>query len=189
MNILGVRVDFDNTMESVLSKVESFLTDGGKHYICTVNPEFVIDAQADSDFKDILNKSDISVPDGFGLVLAQEYLRKIDTYKRNVLFSLKAFLVGLEVGVSAITKRDRFQKTISGVDLSYEIFKLAEQKGYSVFLLGGWPKDILGKKITTDRDLAFETSEVLKREFPELNILELRQNLHMQRKMICLPST
>jgi len=42
--------------------------------VFTPNPEFVVEAQADSDFKQLLNKADISLPDGIGLVWAGKLL-------------------------------------------------------------------------------------------------------------------
>lgn len=69
VNILGVRVD-KMSMEMVLAQVEEWIRRGGKHYIVTTNPEFVMAAQKDPNFKRILNNSDLSVADGIGLKLA-----------------------------------------------------------------------------------------------------------------------
>ncbi len=43
---------------------------GRKYYIVTPNPEFVMQAQRDPEFKEILNKADLSIPDGSGLKLS-----------------------------------------------------------------------------------------------------------------------
>lgn len=68
-DILGIKVD-DITMEQALNRVEEWLSKGGKHYITTINPEFVVAAQEDSLFKKILNDADLSIPDGAGLKLS-----------------------------------------------------------------------------------------------------------------------
>lgn len=69
MFFLNVRVDNLNS-EFVLQKIQEFLYDGGQHYIVTVNPDFIVMAQKDKEFRDILNQADLSVADGVGVVWA-----------------------------------------------------------------------------------------------------------------------
>lgn len=64
INVLGVGVDSTEFVE-VLTKI-----DKGVLFIVTVNPEFVMLAQDDSEFKNILNNADLAIPDGVGLKLA-----------------------------------------------------------------------------------------------------------------------
>ena len=71
--ILGVKVD-NLTMAEALQKVESFLKDGQQHYLVTPNPEFLVKAQKDEEFKEILNQADLAVPDGIGLIFAAWFL-------------------------------------------------------------------------------------------------------------------
>lgn len=93
-------------MSDVLAKIQAFLMVDELHQIVTVNPEFILTAQRDEAFKNILNKTDLSVPDGFGLQCA-------------------AWFLGQKIG-----------ERITGVDLTWEIAKLAAEKGYSIFFLG-----------------------------------------------------
>jgi len=58
VNILGVGVSSTELAE-VLAKI-----DKDKLFIVTVNPEFVMMAQDDSEFKDILNNADLAIADG-----------------------------------------------------------------------------------------------------------------------------
>lgn len=44
------------------------------HHVCTVNPEFIMVAQDDPIFFKILNRADLCLPDGAGLVWATKYL-------------------------------------------------------------------------------------------------------------------
>lgn len=62
--VLGVRVD-DVNLAEVLAKIAK-----EKLFIVTVNPEFVMLAQDDLEFKNILNNADLAVADGMGLKLA-----------------------------------------------------------------------------------------------------------------------
>jgi len=73
--ILGVKVHKIKKKEA-LEKVEEFLCNDKFNYITTVNPEFVLQAQKDRQFMDILNNADLSVPDGIGLKFASWVFRK-----------------------------------------------------------------------------------------------------------------
>jgi len=66
--ILGVRVD-NLTLAESLEKIESFLTGGQQYYMVLPYAEFFVEAQQDAEFKNILNKADLSLTDGFGPVL------------------------------------------------------------------------------------------------------------------------
>lgn len=66
VDILGVKiskVDYQSAMKAV----ERFLGDSKKRYIVTPNPEFIVRAQKDRQFCQILNRADLAVPDGAGL--------------------------------------------------------------------------------------------------------------------------
>ena len=65
-DVLGVKID-DVTMDQALEIVQGWLQKGGKHYIVTPNPEIVMMAQKDTELKNIINKADLSLPDGVGL--------------------------------------------------------------------------------------------------------------------------
>ncbi len=76
--ILGVRID-DVSSEEALSRVRAWLrknpslekNDSFKktRIIVTPGPEFLLTAQRDEGFREVLNSSDLSIPDGFGLRL------------------------------------------------------------------------------------------------------------------------
>ena len=67
--ILGVKID-DVNMDEALEIVHGLFKKPGKHYIVTPNPEFIMTAQKDLEFKKILNDADLSIPDGNGLRLS-----------------------------------------------------------------------------------------------------------------------
>lgn len=64
--ILGVKID-DVSLEQASKIIEGWLEGRGKHYIVTPNPEFILTAQKDPQFRKILNDADLSIPDGAGL--------------------------------------------------------------------------------------------------------------------------
>lgn len=69
MHIFGIKIDQLNKNE-VTKKIEEFLNDGRQHYIVTPNPEILLRAGQEEEFFYILNKADLSVPDGIGLKFA-----------------------------------------------------------------------------------------------------------------------
>lgn len=73
MQILGVRVN-STSMGEVLRFVRKKIVKREKFWIVTPNPEFIVAAQKDSQFKKILNSADLAIPDGQGLILASKFL-------------------------------------------------------------------------------------------------------------------
>lgn len=108
VNILSVGID-RLTKQEALSKVETMVKSGGQHYIVTPNPEFIIQAQKDQEFAQILNKADLVIPDGIGLIWASR------------------FLYGRKKGLP---------ERVAGVDLMEDICRLSSDQNWSAFFLG-----------------------------------------------------
>jgi N-acetylglucosaminyldiphosphoundecaprenol N-acetyl-beta-D-mannosaminyltransferase len=107
-SILGVRVDNVN-YEQALSIIEGFVVSGTPHQVVTVNPEFIVTAQSDDDFRRVLNASALALPDGVGLLWAARFLGR------------------------------PLQERVTGTDTMQRLAALAAQKDYSLFLLGAAP--------------------------------------------------
>lgn len=73
MFLLGCRID-NISMQEALAKMRVFLIDGRQHYIVTPNSEFLVRAQKDEEFREILNNADLAVPDSTGVVWASRFL-------------------------------------------------------------------------------------------------------------------
>lgn len=102
--ILGVKVD-DINMDEAVDTVESWLKKLGKHYIVTPNPEFLVTAQKDEEFKLILNNADLVIPDGVGLKLGgvKNNVAGTDLMEKLVeLASEKGYSVGLLGGKTGV---------------------------------------------------------------------------------------
>lgn len=104
--ILGVKVD-NATLPEALEEARVFLNSRKINFIATPNPEMVLAAGKDEEFRKILNSADLALADGFGLILA-----------------------------SRLSGNPLKQK-ITGVDFTPALCGLAENSGKSVFLLGG----------------------------------------------------
>lgn len=64
----------DVTIEETLALIDQFVREKTPHQICTVNPEFIMLAQHDAEFRRILNQSALNLPDGIGVVWAARRL-------------------------------------------------------------------------------------------------------------------
>ena len=106
--ILGVPVHSVTTAD-VLHLVEGYMDEPRIHQIATVNPEFIMIAQDDAEFRQILNEIDLCVPDGIGLLLAGRWLGQ------------------------------PLPERVAGSDLVYQLAELASRHGWSLYLLGAGP--------------------------------------------------
>ncbi len=172
--ILGVRVDYGLSPEDVLNIAENnLLKDGKNHIICTTNPEFIIDAQKDLDFKKIINGSSLSVPDGIGLIYAKKYLERVERFNRNFLFPVRAFLYGLGMGMTSVLfGKSMKEERVTGVDLTYKICELSSKKNYSAFFLGGKPRSTFGEYLNdSDKDMSAVAANEMRKMYPGVNIV------------------
>ena len=105
VNVLGVGVSSTELAE-VLTKIDSFLTKKGKmKLIVTVNPEFVMLAQDDPEFKKILNGADLAIADGVGLKLAG--VKNIVPGRRvvaEIVKKYRVFYLGSRVAAEVVEK-------------------------------------------------------------------------------------
>jgi N-acetylglucosaminyldiphosphoundecaprenol N-acetyl-beta-D-mannosaminyltransferase len=110
MKVDVAKVLVDNvTKEETISLIDEYIQSGKAHYIVTTYSEFVVFANRDQDYLEVLNKADLSLPDGIGVVWAGN------------------FLSGSKV----------IKEKISGSKLIWDIAKQALEKNYSLALVGG----------------------------------------------------
>ncbi len=103
--LLSVRID-NVTYADAMARVETFLREPGLHHIATVNPEFVVIAQTNAEFRRVLNSAALNVPDGVGLLWAARRMKQ------------------------------PFHARVAGQELVDRIAALAAQRGARVFFLG-----------------------------------------------------
>lgn len=128
VNILGVNVDkmsFSETFE----KAKALLEEDKLSSIFTPNPEIVMAATEDEEFKNILNSADIVTPDGIGVVYASKILKNsvcervagFDLSLKILEYAAKTkrgvFFFGAKPGVADKAK-DNVQKTYPGLEIS-----------------------------------------------------------------------
>ncbi|MHB1318850.1 MAG: WecB/TagA/CpsF family glycosyltransferase [Anaerolineae bacterium] len=116
VRILNIRVD-DVTMEETLALVGRMVQDGGTHQIVTVNPEFIIRASREPRFAEVLERADVAIPDGQGLLWAARMLGQPLRARvagsdlvpllaeRSARDGFSLFLLGAAEGVAEVTAR------------------------------------------------------------------------------------
>lgn len=106
--VIGIKID-DITMDDALKTAEGWLSEKGKHYIVTPNPEIVVMAQQDDELKKIINNADLAIPDGVGLRLTGDIvciLPGIDFMEHLIKLSAeKGFTIGLLGGRDGVAKK------------------------------------------------------------------------------------
>lgn len=75
VNILDVNFD-KVTMKEATDIVIDYLSDNKKRAILTANPEIVMKAHYDKEFCRLMNKGDLVVADGIGVIIASKIIRK-----------------------------------------------------------------------------------------------------------------
>jgi N-acetylglucosaminyldiphosphoundecaprenol N-acetyl-beta-D-mannosaminyltransferase len=105
ISILDIPVH-DVTNEETLALIDQFVRDQTPHQVCTVNPEFIMAAQSDAEFKHILQHTALNLPDGIGVVWAANRLGH------------------------------PLRERVAGSDLVGRIADRAQQTGWCIFLLG-----------------------------------------------------
>lgn len=99
--------------KEILEFLQKYLESGGKKTektltIVTPNPEQIVYAAADNHFVDLLNRADVAVPDGIGVVWA-----------------------------SRVLSTQPVTKVIPGIEFMEDLVDMSSKRGYPVALIGG----------------------------------------------------
>ncbi len=136
LDIMGIRID-NVDMKEAINSCQSKIDNNEQYIIYTPNTEFIMMADKDDEFKQLLNKSDLNIPDGVGLIYA------------------------------AKMKKSPLKEKVAGFDLTVNLIKLANEKGLKIYFVGGKPgvaekavemisKDYPNVKIVGTRDGYFK---------------------------------
>lgn len=130
------RIEFLNTYIDNLTAseaknaVDSLIQAGGNHYVVTPNSDIVVKMQDDTELKEICDKADLILTDG-------QIVVKLSRYLGNPI-----------------------KERVCMTDFVWDVFDLAIEKDYKVFLFGG-KEDVLSK-----------ATKNIKKRLPELNIVD-----------------
>lgn len=108
VNILGVHVN-KYTMQEAVRKASSLMETEKLSMIFTPNSEIILYASNNPEFAEVLNKGDMVIPDGIGVVYGAKILR------------------------------NPIKERVAGYDLVCNLLPIMAEKGQSVYLLGAKP--------------------------------------------------
>lgn len=108
IKIFGVRIN-NLDMNETLDYINNYISSDEFNYIFTPNPEIVMRAGRESDFKTIINSSSLNLCDGIGLIIASKI------------------------------KKKPLKSRVTGYDTSIKILELMNEKKLAIFLLGAKP--------------------------------------------------
>lgn len=108
IKILGVRIN-NIDMDEAMAKIDGYFASDEINYIYTPNPEIVMRAGRDEEFKKIINSASLNLCDGIGLMIASKL------------------------------KKKPLKSRVTGYDTSIKILELMNERGLSLFLLGAKP--------------------------------------------------
>ncbi len=139
VSVLGTSISLVKKSEAI-QIARDFLNSKKQNYIFTPNPEMVVDASSDANFKQALNQGDLNLCDGSGLSLFAHTPRITGTDFMLELCALaeqenkSIYLLGSgNTEVIAKTSQFLLQKfpklKIAGTDPGYKIEIIAEEKG------------------------------------------------------------
>ena len=126
MNILGVKIDNTNLQE-IIEKISIWINGERQNKLFTVNAEFILEAQKNQEFKDVLNNSSLNTCDGSGPMWAGKFLHGqkltrvtgVDLTAKlleSKIPSLKIYLLGGSDGVAQAVKNKYREAPIVGTE-------------------------------------------------------------------------
>lgn len=104
--IVGVNIN-NVSMDEAADMLAEYLGGSMCSMVFTPNSEILVEAVKDREFEDVLNKGDLVVPDGIGVVIASRFYGT------------------------------PFKERVAGFDLMMRLMEIADKKGSSIYLLGG----------------------------------------------------
>ena len=121
-------------------------------------------ALKDGHFREVVNNADLALADGVGILWAAKFLSiplsRIAWWARIQAWA-QLLIVGAGVVIYPKWLTSVIPERVTGVDMLWEISKLASVKGLSIFLLGAAP------------GVAYEVSRKLQLLYPRLQIAEV----------------
>ena len=118
------------TFAEAKAKIDEIIQEDGYHYVVTPNSDIVVKMQDDLELKQICNNADLILTDG-------QIVVKISKYLGNPI-----------------------KERVCMTDFVWDVFDLAIEKGYKIFLLGG-KEDVLKK-----------ATENIKQRAPKLQLVD-----------------
>lgn len=124
--VLGIQINTESKAQ-ILEQIRSRLDANQSTFIVTPYSESIVAAQKDEKFRKVLNAADFALPDGVGVIWTAHYLKfgRLIRSLFNIIFRQKQIY-------------DPIPEKIPGSEFLWDLAELAESRGESIFLLGGF---------------------------------------------------
>lgn len=140
VEVLGVR--FHNLGRDEAATAIAGLARGeGKAYVVKPYSEFMPRAARDPRLRDLLNRADLCLADGVGILWAAHYLA-LPGGRLRALLQLPLSLAATVLKPRAM--RRPLRENMAGVDLTLEMMARLDEAGVRVFLVGGTEREARG---------------------------------------------
>ncbi|MFA6197617.1 MAG: WecB/TagA/CpsF family glycosyltransferase [Patescibacteria group bacterium] len=167
INLAGLKITAESKTV-ILRQISERLQQGYKTFITTPYSEFLLAARRDPKVLDTLNRSDIAIADGIGVIWAAKYLSLRLTARSRWLRFIQAIWQMKYTGASILLKPryvySIIPEKIVGADFAWDLAGLAEKNNWSVYLLGGFD------------DTSARVAEIFRRRYPKLTVHESNKN-------------
>ena len=158
VEVLGIR--FHNLSRAEAARaIEELARSAGGAYVVKPYSEYMPPAARDADLREVLDRADLCLADGTGILWAAHYL-SLSGGRPRAMAQLALSLAALVLNPKAV--RHPLKENMAGVDLTEEMLAHLERAGSRVFLLGGSEKEIQGAR------------RWLEGRFPGLNVVGAR---------------
>lgn len=131
--VLGMKVNLVTKSEAV-DAITAFINNGQSSVkqVVTAYSEFFVAGTKDKEFQEVVNSSDLVVPDGVGVLAAVNFLRSIKLSDGPVVKFIRGLVTGKRILFGQVGQ------PVSGVWLFSKLMTMAAEKRWKVFLLGGF---------------------------------------------------
>ncbi|HEX3099776.1 MAG TPA: WecB/TagA/CpsF family glycosyltransferase [Patescibacteria group bacterium] len=141
IDVAGLKVDAISKSE-LLEQIASRIQNREKTFIATPYSEFLFASMRRPHIRALLNRADLSIVDGVGVLWAHLFLDQKLSFKNFYLNVLQAWGQVVWTGASILLHQSLLYKDIpekiTGADLAWDLAKLAAEHNFSIYILGGF---------------------------------------------------
>ncbi len=136
-SILGVEIGTERKKE-IFDFVDEALGGDKQKYIVTLNPEILLKAEGNENYRNILNRADLKLIDGFGIKLVS-WIKKLKTGGRIAGVDLAEYIVkkskennykiGIVIRKDGLSSREEAENFFKDYN-NFEIIEIGTEKNY-----------------------------------------------------------
>ncbi len=161
VKILGIPFD-KTTLNLAAEQAINWLKEDKKRFIATPNPEMLLESLKNKDFHSLLNKTDLNIADGIGILWASKFINDVENLKnkKSKIKKSSKWLKSLAlIPFSKKRLKTILPERVTGVDLMEKICEKAAKINRKIFLLGA------------DNGIAEKVKEILEKKYPGTKIV------------------